>query len=580
MQRWAPPGSVALRGPDPTWVSQLGDATLRLRLGAGTFERGTAYARDGAVVALSTGDHGRLLLATVRGSGRHPYQVLVTSSDDGAALFDARCSCPVQVDCKHVAAAILTARGQVGADVDALPLWESWLSEAVSPAGGPADTEPSTAPLGLQLEVVDQPAGRYDPAQRRLRMLPVTPGRNGWIRTGVSWRDLELTHRGVAVHAGQRDALLDLLARFRAGQPLWATPSAPARVHLDELGPGGLRLIQAAVAAGVSLLAPGRRVQLADGPASVVVDVRLTEGDAGTEEGDRGAHLGLLVRVPGEDDRPVAVVDLVGDPPNVLVVDEPDRLLLAGFDPPLDPAVARLVHAPPLRIPPADVPRFVSTYYPALRQRVAVHSGDGSVELPEIRPPRLGLRVAFEPGHQTWLRWDLVYAAGPDLVRVPLDDGPPGAARSDPAVPTVTRDRVAEQALVRDLDVLDAVPELRSGTTLVPEARISGLRTAAFVLRVLPVLVERGVLVEVEGTPAAYSQASGLPQIRLSAQDTEDGEHPDWFDLDVRVSVDGEAVPLVTLLTALARGEEHLLLDSGTWFALDHPELATLQRLV
>ena len=576
MQRWAPPGSVALRGPDPTWVTQLGDATLRLRLGAGTFERGAAYARDGAVVALSTGDHGHLLLATVRGSGRHPYQVLVTSSDDGAALFDARCSCPVQVDCKHVAAAILTARGQVGADVGALPLWESWLSEAV----GPADAEPSTAPLGLQVEVVEQSTGRYDAARRRLRMVPVTPGRKGWIKTGVSWRDLELSHRGVAVHAAHRDALLDLLARFRAGQPPWAPPSAPARVHLDELGTGGLRLMEAAVAAGVTLLTPGgRRVQLADEPASVVVDVRLTDGDADTEA-DRGARLGLLVRVPGEDDRPVEAVDLVGDPPHALVVDDDDRLLLARFDPPLDPAVARLVHAPPLRIPPADVPRFVSTYYPALRQRVAVHSGDGSVELPEIRPPRLGLRVVFEPGHETWLRWDLVYAAEPDPVRVPLDDGAPDTALSDPAVPTVTRDRMAEQALLRDLDVLDAVPGLRSGPTLEPEARISGLRTAAFVLRVLPALTERGVLVEVEGTPAAYTQASGLPQIRLSAQDADDGEHPDWFDLDVRVSVDGQAVPLVTLLTALARGDEHLLLDSGTWFALDHPELATLQRLI
>ena len=576
MQRWAPPGSVALRGPDPTWVRQLGDATLRLRLGAGTFERGAAYARDGAVVALSTGDHGHLLLATVRGSSRHPYQVLVTSSDDGAALFDARCSCPVQVDCKHVAAAILTARGQVGADVGALPLWESWLSEAV----GPADAEPSTAPLGLQVEVVEQSTGRYDAARRRLRMVPVTPGRKGWIKTGVSWRDLELSHRGVAVHAAHRDALLDLLARFRAGQPPWAPPSAPARVHLDELGTGGLRLMEAAVAAGVTLLTPGgRRVQLADAPASVVVDVRLTDGDADTEA-ERGARLGLLVRVPGEDDRSVEAVDLVGDPPHALVVDDDDRLLLARFDPPLDPAVARLVHAPPLRIPPADVPRFVSTYYPALRQRVAVHSGDGSVELPEIRPPRLGLRVVFEPGHETWLRWDLVYAAEPDPVRVPLDDGAPDTALSDPAVPTVTRDRMAEQALLRDLDVLDAVPGLRSGPTLEPEARISGLRTAAFVLRVLPALTERGVLVEVEGTPAAYTQASGLPQIRLSAQDADDGEHPDWFDLDVRVSVDGQAVPLVTLLTALARGDEHLLLDSGTWFALDHPELATLQRLI
>jgi SNF2 family DNA or RNA helicase len=63
----------------------------------------------------------------------------------------------------------------------------------------------------------------------------------------------------------------------------------------------------------------------------------------------------------------------------------------------------------------------------------------------------------------------------------------------------------------------------------------------------------------------------------VSAGDTTER---DWFDLFVTVTVAGQEVPFAELFSALALGEERLLLDSGTWFRLDRPELHRLRELI
>jgi hypothetical protein len=101
---------------------------------------------------------------------------------------------------------------------------------------------------------------------------------------------------------------------------------------------------------------------------------------------------------------------------------------------------------------------------------------------------------------------------------------------------------------------------------------------------VLPGLLRRDdVLVDIEGTPAEYVEAPDAPLITVSTTDVAStaGEgQSDWFDLGVTVTVAGQEVPFAPLFTALARGDEHLILDSGTWFRLDHPELHALNRLI
>src|SRR5690606_34362944 len=58
------------------------------------------------------------------------------------------------------------------------------------------------------------------------------------------------------------------------------------------------------------------------------------------------------------------------------------------------------------------------------------------------------------------------------------------------------------------------------------------------------------------------------------------GEVEDWFDLHVTVTVGGQPVPFEALFAALARGDDVMLLESGTWFPLDTPALQELRRLI
>ena len=119
---------------------------------------------------------------------------------------------------------------------------------------------------------------------------------------------------------------------------------------------------------------------------------------------------------------------------------------------------------------------------------------------------------------------------------------------------------------------------------LVPEQRLRGLDTAAFVRNVLPLLEQRhDIEVTVEGTTLAYAETEDAPLITVSASDPDargDAVAGNWFDLGVSVTVAGEEVPFGPLFAALARGDGHLILDTGTWFSLDRPELQALRRLI
>src|SRR5439155_12734166 len=139
-----------------------------------------------------------------------------------------------------------------------------------------------------------------------------------------------------------------------------------------------------------------------------------------------------------------------------------------------------------------------------------------------------------------WLTWSLRYPVGEHTVVLPLV----GSEGDHP------RDPEAERSLVASLDVLDAVPGLRTrvGTEqrLVPEARLEGIDTAAFVEAVLPVLTERDdVELSIEGQPLPYNETDEAPLIAVSAHDrVGPGGDPrdDWFDLGITVSVAGEDV--------------------------------------
>ena len=74
--------------------------------------RGQVYARQGRVTEFSGAEGRRLLFGEVRGSGRSIYSQTISldwSADGRLTGIDGECSCPVDYNCKHVAAVLFVA---------------------------------------------------------------------------------------------------------------------------------------------------------------------------------------------------------------------------------------------------------------------------------------------------------------------------------------------------------------------------------------------------------------------------------------------------------------------------------------
>ena len=115
------------------------------------------------------------------------------------------------------------------------------------------------------------------------------------------------------------------------------------------------------------------------------------------------------------------------------------------------------------------------------------------------------------------------------------------------------------------------------GDRLESEATLSGMGSVRFLSDVLPELEAiSGIIVEHSGKPTEYREATEAPVVSLSGS----GPVGDWFDLTIEVHVGGEQVPFLDLFVALAAGETHLILPSGTWFSLEADELRELAKLI
>ena len=618
---------AATRPPD--WVRHVTRPALEDLFGTTTVRRGVTYQRRQAVQNLRTGTDGESVMATVQGTRRYTTSVAPWAEDEddrfdggddsGDLDVQSDCSCPMGYGCKHVVAVILEAQtrldqafaGRTAKPATPRPPWEALLAAVVREPGGTTPAVPGATPLGLLVEVSSPGSGRGgDRRGSHLQLRPVVPGANGgWIRTGISWSDLQYSYQWRRLNPEHRDALIALLMAERShGSSYYSTG---VWVSVDAIGPRLWRLLHEAVEAGVEVVTGQKGtkpVHVSPEPARVVIDTtRMPSGDLLVRP---------TVRVPGVGG-PLA---LLGTPPHGVVAKTAEGLTVARLERPVSAALAGLLDVGMLTIPQADAARFLTSYYPALRQQAAVESSDGTVEFPSVAPPRLALRVSFEPDHLTRLHWGFRYAVGAETTDVPLlptARGPAGASGTSghdssvtPDEAVVVRDAAAEEALLASLDVLDGAPGLRtplpgkSRPGVVIEPELQGWATVAFVRDVLPSLRSReDIDVTVIGTPLDYAEADDAPVVSVSthdreaghdtrlggpggdgvlgAHDTHDtGAEGDWFDLGIVVSVGQQKVPLATLLTALTQGDERLILDNGRWFNLDAPELHALRRIV
>ena len=560
----------------PEWVEHVA-ADLDRLFGPGATDRGRAYAAQGRVRQLVVDGSGRTMLATVQGSGRSVYQTLISGERRGdVVLCETRCSCPVGSRCKHAVAVLLEAkrrRGMTARTPDPAP-WEALLAPL---AAGPPAAAPGQITPGLLLL---WPSGGPLPAPGEpVELRPVRRGASGkWVKSDMSWQSVRYKRGLPEAVAAAYQAMATGTASHRYGGYVYAD----MKVTLGDLGAQAVTLLGTAAAAGIALIAPDQRrlVRTVEAAAAPRFDARRAE--------DQSISVTATWRLDEEVWAP-AEVRLIGTPPTSLVAARDGELVIAALAAP-DAAVLPLATAGGLTVPAADTARFLTAYYPLLHRRAEVTSSDASVPPPTVVAPRLWLEVGVEAGHRLELRWGFAYGVGSDALRFDLTEPPGGPARPVD-IRAALRQRETEARLVAEAVALiqPHVPGIiwPNGPHGHPQpygsSGLVGMDSALFAARVVPALrAHPDIDVLVIGDLPDYREVTAPPQVLVAVRDAGDAGdgRTDWFDLDIRVELDGVEVPFRPLLSALALGEDHLLLESGVWFALDRPELAHLRRLV
>ncbi len=579
------------------WLTAVTAAVGRDVLGDATWERGAAYAAAGHVLSIASADRGRMLLAEVQGTRDSPYQTLVTADAGtgeraiaelvaaGKRPWTSRCSCPMRTECKHVAAVLASAAAAHEAQrrpPPTQPDWESvftpMLEGPQGPDGAARQDSPAGAiaapPLGLIVDLVLRPGPRRMPEHRVGIQATRRLVTGQWARR-LPWTELNDQRRHPAP-ADQREALAQIRRLGTAHLPMYAQLGA-TELFLDTMGPQVWPMLHHCVDTGVELIGPrasGLRIELFPQDAEVTVDISGGDGD-------------LQVQIDlGDDVFPAdAQRGLIGAQAHGLWAkwdDEGPVLGLRGFTRVLPDTLrsVALDHAT-LIVPRADAERFRRLFLPRLSGVIRIRARDGALEAP--REPRVVVTVDVRTGERNGVDVDLA---------VGYDVGGGVVITLDHAAAPGLRDPVAEQRLLASLEILDALPGARHHVPglgrggrmehhwLAGNVELRGIPAATFVIDTLPALeAHPQVIVRVHGDLPAYHEVTEAPTIEVAAS-PDPAAGTDWLDLHIVVRVDEQEVPFEPLFQALVRGEETMVLDSGTWFRLDHPDLIRLRDLI
>ena len=120
------------------------DADIAAAVGGNAFHAGAAYAAAGRVSGLILGTDGQSLESNTQGGMRRPYHqsVKFRPTQAGGFVVNGFCTCPMRINCKHVAAALLAARGRGMLGAGEMPLAPAAVPVASAPTAVPAGTAP------------------------------------------------------------------------------------------------------------------------------------------------------------------------------------------------------------------------------------------------------------------------------------------------------------------------------------------------------------------------------------------------------------------------------------------------------
>ena len=568
-------------------------------VGDASFRRGQAYARGGAVESLEWDAESSRLTARVTGSGAVPYtgRVDIARAANGRSRPTSNsCSCPMTVDCKHVAAILVSANTEhlrhlglstrrtaeewagdraeqsrrsaiavPGLEVAEGPEWKrAFDALALTPTGESDWMHPQGPrhPMALQFELREQPARASDrwraPGAKRTRASAPSPGsrlgvrpvlrsdRGSWVKSTLTWANILYQVNRLGLEPEQHRWFCQFAPLHRASSEVFLGQEGDW-LYLDDFNSPLLwHLFAEAARLGIALVSSDRKTTVSvAGSALVGLDLTST-ADA--------LSLAPTLAIDGIRYPPLSA-GVIGN--HGIYVVEAGRILLAPTAAPLgDEQRWAIAQGAGLAVPTSDVPEFMGEFFPRLRRTLAVASSDDSVELPEVLPPELVLTATFGAKDTLVVAWHWEYRAGTAVTRVGLDADAPGR---DPAAEAAILARVAPHAAT------------------VPVA-LAGLDAAEFTANVLSALQGvDGVRVDTVGIRPEYRELTETPELTVSTVET---DQRDWFDLGVMVSIGGRSIPFAPIFTALTKGKTKLLLLDKSYLSLEQPVFERLHKLI
>lgn len=520
------------------------------------YERGVGYADAERVIALY-GEASRLT-GLVAGSEATPYAVIVTVRDvgRGRVSWTSRCSCPLETDCKHVVAALLTAIEVIAPQAPPPPAPDAWRGRVETWVREAAAQAEEKIAVGLRFAMTSGPRAG---GELSVIVTPTRMGKSGRWHKEVRWSDLEYDAARV-YDTRQARAAVELRNRFR-------NSNASRYVYGDTMmlqfaDAAVWPALQAAIDAGVTLV-PGYQQDF-----PIRFELRRREPRVQVQR-DPDGSIELqadLESVPGGR--------FVGEPLHAVISYDDAGLQILGFAAPVSPIVDALIREGSLHVPAADADEFLQVYYPRLAPRIETAAPiAGEIEQPE--PLRLRLTLSPAPGA----------VDGPPGIGVRAHMFYAGRFAQDVSLEhtSMRRDRAMERDLVQRLvPVLQPLGLLETigGLGWWPRAQhvLSDEGALALIDGLEELRAHDDLVLEMAGELPVFEESGADPLIEIATH--QDPDDPDWLNLMVTISIDGESVPIGPLIKALAQDKEVLVLPSGTWFTLDKPELLRLRDLL
>ncbi|MDI9916359.1 DEAD/DEAH box helicase [Rhodococcus sp. IEGM 1379] len=530
---------------------------IRAVVGTTTFQRGLTYFRQGAVREFEWAPASETIVGEVSGTKTYVTTVFLTRRPHGVVtILRGVCTCPVRMNCKHVAALVVAAAAQAELPKPSVN-WEDSLRTLLR--SGPV--EHAATDLGIQFTL------RTQGERRQLLVKPVQPGARGWISGGLAWNKLGTSYQ----HPARQIRILHDIHLLFNGGSVYRHQTATDFDLADFPSPGLWTLLAEARSAGIPLMHSDPRLGPVTLEHSAHLSIDVTTGP------DDGLIIAPSVQIATDTEGPnstPSIWRLIGPSAHGVFTADPDGTIrLAPLSDPIAPELQEFFNARnTIDVPAEHRDTFTSRYAVNLGALADIVSSDNSYVAPAVTGPVLHLQASFSDDHRVDLRWAWHYAVGTERFSVAVE------AHST---------TVDCRSYNNEQSILDTVLPLLTPTGNPPSSQklsdgpLTGLDTMRFALDVLPLLLDHpDTEVAVIGSPANYRATDDSLVIGLSTSASSDNVSSDWFDLDVTVNADGQEVHFADIFAALSRGDTELLLADGAYFSLDKPELRELQRLI